>query len=315
MKHSLIFIGFSILISCFSCKNKEESNLTDEALETQQEKPVFSLAQWSFNRELFAGSMDNQGFIKRASEMGFEAVEYVSQFFQDKVEDFVFLDSLNAAARNAGIKNHLVMVDGAGLLGSQNDSIRRASVEAHKLWIDATSYLGCLYMRINAHGDGTPEEMMITCEKSVRELAAYTKSKNVTILIENHGGLSNDGAWLKNLISKLQDVNVGSLPDFDNWCIERENGQLWGAPCIKEYPRYQGMEDLLPFAKAISIKAFDFDENGDETTIDFKKMFQLIHDYKYNEFLAIEYEGDSLSSDEGIEMTRALARRYFIKPE
>jgi sugar phosphate isomerase/epimerase len=282
-------------------------------VDTNLKTPKYSLAQWSFHRELFEGKMTNQDFIKKAGEMDFEGVEYVSQFFQDKVEDFTFLDSLNKTAAKAGIKNLLVMVDGAGMLGSQDETQRKKSIDDHKKWIDATSHLGCPYMRINAHGDGSPEEMMITCERSIRELADYAEAKNVSIVVENHGGISNDGSWLKKLLTNLKDKNIASLPDFDNWCIERENGQLWGAPCINEYPRYQGMKDLLPFAKAISIKAFEFDEKGDETTIDFKIMFQLIDQFQYNEYLAIEYEGSALSSEEGVRMTRNLVEKYFIR--
>jgi sugar phosphate isomerase/epimerase len=312
MPKLLLFLFTITIIVLFACKSQDENKETKSMVKNTQKIPKYSLAQWSFNRELFSGEMNNYDFIQRAAELGFETVEYVNQFFIDKAENFEFLDSLNNTAKEAGIKNWLLMVDGAGLLGSQDETKRNEAIAEHKKWIDAASYLGCSYMRVNAHGDGSPADMLINCETSIRELAEYGAARKVSIVIENHGGISNDGSWLKKLLSKLQDKNVGSLTDFDNWCIERENGKLWGAPCSKEYPRYQGMEDLLPFAKALSVKAFEFDEKGNETTIDFKKMFELIDKYDYQEYLSIEYEGHTLPSTEGIIKTRELANKYFI---
>lgn len=274
-------------------------------------KPKYSLAQWSFNEALFSGEMTTVDYIKIAGEMGFAGVEYVSQFFQDKVEDFAFLDSLNAATKAAGIKSLLIMIDHAGNLGASDLKEREQAIENHKKWVLAAKYLGCTSIRINAHGDGTPDAVKTACIDGIGRLAKWARQEGIEILIENHGGISNDGAWLVELLKALEPYGVGALPDFDNWCIEREEGKLWGAPCTKRYDRYQGLEELMPYARALSVKSFAFDEAGNETTMDYARFFKIIQASAYNGYLGIEFEGHDLPAKEGIQKTRALVEKVW----
>ena len=225
-------IGLSSMIISIICllPNLSFDRLEPAVLLTENvdNSPKYSLAQWSFNRELFKGEMSTQDFIRIAGEMDFEGVEYVSQFFQDKVQDFKYLDSLNFAASKAGVKSLIIMVDRAGELGASDPKLRKEAVEMHKKWVTAAKYLGCTGIRVNAHGDGSPEKIKTSCMDGIGQLADWAKKYDMEILIENHGGISNNGAWLVNLITSLGRTNVGALPDFDNWCIEREGGKLWG---------------------------------------------------------------------------------------
>ena len=184
--NAIVILGLSILFMT-DCQNKPK---TDEASETDiSKKPKYSLAQWSFNRELFAKKMSTVDYIEAAGEMGFEGVEYVSQFFQDKVEDFVFLDSLNEATKKAGVKSLVIMVDNIGNLGAKEKTERDSAIENCKKWVKAAKYLGCNSIRVNAHGDGTPEEMKAACLDGIGRLAAWSKGEGVNIIIENHGGI------------------------------------------------------------------------------------------------------------------------------
>lgn len=256
--------------------------------------------------------MDTVDFIHAAGDMGFDGVEYVSQFFADKVQDFAYLDKLNAAAQAAGIKNVMLQVDNMGDLGASDPQLRAQAITEGKLWVDAASYLNCELMRVNAHGDGSPEQVKANNIAAIGELADYAKQKGVTLIIENHGGISNNGAWLADLVAQLADKNVASLADFHNWCTERENGQLWGAPCTQEYDYYQGFAELIPSAKGVSVKAFEFDPQGNETSMDFAKFFKIMQQASYNGYLGIEYEGTSLPSREGILKTKALAEKSWL---
>ena len=206
--------------------------------------------------------MNTFDFIREAEEMNFAGVEFVNQFFMNQIEDNDFLDSIQNYSRELGIKNTLLMIDRAGNLGASIESECDAAISLHKKWILAAKRMGCPNIRINAHGDGTRDEVFSACKKSIQVLSDFGKQHNVGILIENHGSYSSDGNWLSALVEELNSPNIYSLADFDNWCVERENGELWGAPCTVEYDRYLGMSQLLPTAKSISIKAFEFDENG-----------------------------------------------------
>ncbi len=315
MKNTTLLIFSLFLFTTVACQQKTTEPTTQNPVASGAQPmppaPKYSLAQWSFNRELFAGKMTTIDYINAAGEMGFSGVEYVSQFFQEKVENFAFLDSLNAATKAAGLRSLLIMVDGAGDLGASDAKEREEAIEAHKKWVKAAQYLGCTAIRVNAHGDGTPEEIKANCIDGIGKLAAWAQQENMAIIIENHGGISNNGAWLADLVASLQEYKVGTLPDFDNWCTQRENGKLWGAPCIERYDRYKGLAELMPYAKALSVKSFAFDEQGNETTMDYAKIFEIVQNSGYMGYLGIEYEGHDLPSRQGIEKTRDLVEKVW----
>ena len=101
--------------------------------------------------------------------------------------------------------------------------------------------------------------------------------------------------------------NVGTLPDFGNFCIKREEGN-W-RNCVDAYDRYQGTTELMPFAKGVSAKSHDFDEQGNETETDYTKMLQIVKAAGFSGYIGIEYEGEKLSEDEGIRKTKALLEK------
>lgn len=303
---ALTALTFSLLVSCSKANDSAQTGTIISRPEAK-----YTLAQWSFNRDLFAGEMDTVDFIYAAGEMGFFGVEYVSQFFQDKVDNFAYLDRLNAAAKDAGIKNIMIQVDNIGNLGASDPELRAKAIADGKKWVDAASYLGCDMIRVNAHGDGSPEQIKAHSIEAIGLLADYARQKGITIIIENHGGISNNGAWLADLVASLADKNVASLADFHNWCTERENGQLWGAPCIKEYASYQGFAELIGTAKSVSVKGLEFDAAGNETSMDFARFFKIMHAASYEGYLGIEYEGSNLPSREGILKTKILAEKSW----
>lgn len=307
----IILLFLSLHISCKPALQKKSSSQPTTNSHSSSPSPRYSLAQWSFNRELFKGEMSTVDFINKAGEMGFDGVEYVNQFFLDKAEDTSFLDSLNAATNAAGIKSLLIMVDRAGDLCVNDMEGRNEAVQLHKTWVNAAKYLGCTAIRVNAHGDGTEEEMMNACLDGIGRITDYAKTQGIDVIIENHGGHSNNGAWLVQLVENLDRDNGGTLPDFNNYCLKRDNGQLWGGKCLERYDRYQGIKELLPYAKALSVKSFGFDENGYEPTIDYIKMFDLVQASGYDGYMGIEFEGHDMPSVEGIEKTRALVEKVW----
>jgi len=304
-------LGIVVLIAApllFSCQENASGNKSERM--TKIPEPKYSLAQWSFNRDLFAGEMSTQDFVMAAGEMGFDGVEYVSQFFQDKVDNFQYLDSLNAAAKAAGVKNLMIQVDNIGNLCASDEKERNAAVALGKKWIDASKYLGCTSMRVNAHGDGTPEEMKVQAIYGIGRLADYANQVGVKLIIENHGGVSSKGDWLADLVVSLAEKKVGSLADFHNWCYETKSGALWGE-CAKEYDYYKGFQELIGSAEGVSVKAFEFDSLGNEADLNFPKFFKIMQDAGYDGYLGVEYEGKNLSSKEGILKTKALAEKTW----
>ncbi len=272
----------------------------------EQNDLKLSLAEWSLNKSIFGKKMDHLDFAKKSKELGFHAIEYVNQFFKNKAEDSLYLSEMNTRCRDQDITQLLIMIDREGYLADQSKSKRREAVENHYKWVDAAKYLGCHSIRVNAFGEGSSEDVKSAAVEGLSLLAEYGAKENINIIVENHGSYSSDGSWLASLMKEINMDNCGTLPDFGNFCIERKDGAMWGTECIKEYDKYQGVKEMMPYAKAVSAKSFDFNRNGEEMTIDFAKMINIIKEAKFSGYIGIEYEGDSLSEEEGIIATKKL---------
>jgi L-ribulose-5-phosphate 3-epimerase len=261
-----------------------------------------SLAEWSLHRALGGKMLDNLEFpVKAKRDFGITAVEYVSSFFKNFVEDPKYMTELKRITDYHGVTNVLIMVDGEGNLGEPTEEGRTKTVENHMKWVNAAQFLGCHSIRVNAGGSGTPEEHAAQAVLGLRQLGEYGKTKGINVIVENHGGLSSDGSWLSNVIKTVNMPNVGTLPDFGNFRISAD----------KEYDRYKGMEELMPFAKGVSAKSYDFDADGNETTIDFPRMIQIVKKSGYRGYIDIEYEGSNYSEEEGIMLTKKLLEKLI----
>ena len=70
-----------------------------------------------------------------------------------------------------------------------------------------------------------------------------------------------------------------------------------------QYLKNISLAELLPFAKAVSAKSHDFDENGNEIHTDFLRVMKMVKEVGYNGFVGIEYEGSAISEDQGVQKT------------
>ena len=260
-----------------------------------------SLAQWSLHRKLFAGDMDHLDFARMSQGFGCVGLEYVNAFFKDKATDVSYLKEMNRRAEDHQQKNILIMIDGEGGLAEKNAKKRLVNIENHYKWVEAAQVLGCHAIRVNLSGGVDRLDAQKAGIDSLNRLAEFAKPFDVSILVENHGGFSSDGSWLSNVMQNVSRENIGTLPDFGNFCIERKEQE-----CISAYDRYQGMSELMPFAKALSAKSHAFDEQGNETQSDFFKMIQIAKENQYSGYVGIEFEGTIDSEEEGIIKTKNL---------
>jgi sugar phosphate isomerase/epimerase len=302
-------LGTSGILS--SCENKEGSEQQQQATSDMFFK--LSLAQWSLHRSLgfpdLEATMDHLDFAAKARELGFDGVEYVTHFFKDKAEDEKYLLEMKNRAADNDVESLLIMIDGEGDLAISDDDERTKSIENHYKWVEAAHFLGCHSIRVNVFGAGTPKEMAESAKDSLSRLSEYAAKENINVLVENHGGMSSNADWMMKVMKEVNMSNCGMLPDFGNFCLERENGERWNAKCIKEYDMYKGVELFMPMAKAVSAKSYNFDENGNDTKIDYKRMLKIVKDAGYTGFIGVEYEGDEKPEEEGILLTKALLEK------
>jgi sugar phosphate isomerase/epimerase len=267
-----------------------------------EDKPLFkiSLAQWSLHRAIYGGKLDNLDFAASArKDYGIEAVEYVNQFFKDKAQDAGYLEQMKQRAADVGVKSLLIMIDGEGALGAPDEAQRKQAIENHTKWVEAAKFLGCHSIRVNAQSGGSYDEQIKLAADGLRRLTEFGAKHDINVIVENHGGLSSNGAWLAAVMKKVDHPRCGTLPDFGNFRIGKD----------KMYDRYQGVKEMMPFAKAVSAKSHDFDEQGNETHTDFKRMVKIVLDAGYRGYIGIEYEGSKLSEPEGIRATKRLLDR------
>jgi len=268
----------------------------------QRHAPLFSisLAQWSLNRRIFDGELDPIDFPVFAREMfDISAVEYVNQFFMDKARDSAFLRALKSRCDDNGVRSVLIMCDREGAIGDPDPQARAQAVENHFKWVEAAAYLGCHSVRVNAQSSGSYAEQRAYAADGLRRLSEFADGHGLNVLVENHGGLSSNGAWLASVISDVGLDNCGTLPDFGNFFITPD----------EEYDRYRGVEELMPFAKGVSAKSYGFDAAGNEIRTDYSRMMRIVLDAGYRGFVGVEWEGRELSDIEGVRMTKALLER------
>ena len=245
------------------------------ATQTMALPPPFkiSLAQWSFHKALQSRQLDHLDFAKVArTEFDIGAVEYVNTFFKDKATDAAYLAEMNRRARDQGVFQHLIMIDVEGRLGDPDPELRKKAVENHKKWVDAARALGCITIRVNAESEGPPLEQQKLVADGLRRLTD----------------------WLAGVMKLVNHPRCGTLPDFGNFT---------------DYDRYKGVEEMMPYAKAVSAKTYDFDARGDETTIDYRRMMRIVTAAGFHSWMGIEYEGDRLGEREGVAKTKALLER------
>ncbi len=261
--------------------------------------PLFtiSLAEWSLHRTLSRDGKDNLDFPKRARAYGIDAVEYVNSFFKDKARDEAYVRELKARCQAEGVQSVLIMIDGEGELGHPDAKKRQQAVINHHQWVECAKALGCHSIRVNAQSSGSWAEQTKLAVDGLRQLCEFADGQGINVIVENHGGLSSNGKWLSTVLTMVDHPRCGALPDFGNFRVRE--GEV--------YDRYVGTSELMPFAKGVSAKSHDFDEQGNETATDYRKMLKIcVLDHGWRGRIGIEYEGVRLSEDEGIKATHRL---------
>ncbi len=281
-------------------------------------KLKLSLAEWSLHRTLKAGKLDHLDFPAKAKkDFGIDAVEYVNGFFGGQSMNFKeagknqkYLSELLKRSQDAGVVNHLIMVDDEGSLAIPKEQERLAAVDNHKKWIEAAKFLGCKTVRVNLHGEGDSNAKKLVSIDSLSRLGEFAAPMGINVVVENHGSDSSKGFWIADVMKQVNKSNVGTLPDFGNFCISHP----WGTTqegCSDEYDRYKGIQEMLPYAKGVSAKTYDFDSSGNQPLMDYQRLMNIVKASKFEGYIGVEFEGIKGDEEEGIRKTVALVKKYL----
>jgi L-ribulose-5-phosphate 3-epimerase len=249
--------------------------------ETKKLPFKISLAQWTINRELRSGKIDNLDFAKVAKEHGIHAIEYVNQFFMDKAKDEKYLAEMKKRAADLDVKSLLIMCDREGNIGDPNSAGRKKTVDNHRKWIDAAKFLGCHSIRVNAASAGSWAEQVKLAADGLAQLTEIGAAQDINVIVENHGGLSSNADWLAEVITAVDHDRCGTLPDFGNFRIK--NGE--------SYDSYKGIKKLMKWAKGVSVKDQVWDDKGKQSKLDYDRMLQIVLDTGFDGYCGIEFGG------------------------
>lgn len=267
-----------------------------------------SLAQWSLHRRFGFGKSeerdpnprDPMDFAKIAKEeFGLTRIEYVNSFYRPRIGEKSLAAEMRKRCDDLGVSSLLIMCDGEGLCGAADEKARAQFAANHEQWLALGRALGCHSIRVNAIGEGSKDEQAKRCADGLSKLVAVAKPFGLSVIVENHGGLSSDGAWLAGVIKSVGDSACGTLPDFGNW---RDGGGVLQDPV-------RNVALVMPFAKAVSAKSYDFDGDGNDTLLDYPRLMAEVHKAGYTGSVGIEYEGKKLSEHDGILATKRLLER------
>jgi L-ribulose-5-phosphate 3-epimerase len=262
-----------------------------------RKRPLFdiSLAEWSLNKALFGRKLDHLDFPKAArQDYGIGAIELVNQFMMKKAKDPAYLAEFKKRADGEGVKILLIMCDGEGELGDPDQARRIVAVENHYKWAEAAKFFGCHSIRVNAYSKGAPDEQRDRAADGLHRLSTFAAKLGLNVIVENHGGLSSRGDWLVSVMKKVNLPNCGTLPDFGNF---------------QDYDRYKAVAEMMPFAKAVSAKANNFDAQGNCVETDYRRMMKIVVGAGYHGYCGIEYEGSKLGEPDGIRATKRLLEK------
>jgi sugar phosphate isomerase/epimerase len=159
------------------------------------------------------------------------------------------------------------------------------------------AYLGCHSVSVRVASIGSADEQARLVADGLCELGEWSGLHGLHVLVENHHGLTSDRTWLTRMLKLADHPNVGMLPDWGNF--DSEQGD----------ERYSALASLMPFARAVTAKCYDFAPDGSEATLDFPRLVRIATQANYRGHLGIEYEGHRLSEADGIRACKALLER------
>lgn len=238
-----------------------------------------SLQQYSFNRQLQKGELDPLDYPKLAVEKcGISALEYFNGFIMDKANDTAWFAELKKRCDDLGVENQLMLLKNNRALDDADAATRKAAAADYRPWLEACKTLECHSVRVDVRSPGNPAEVKKQAIDGLNQLCDIAKPYGIDIIVENHGNHSSNGMWVADLMASLDRDNCGTLPDFGNF---------------KDYDKYQGVKDMLPWARAVCAKVHHIEEDGSARDTDFTKMLKIIKDGGFKGYIGIEFEGKS----------------------
>lgn len=252
----------------------------------------YSICSYSFHRTFANGEMDIYEYIDWCAQHGFTQLDPWMKHLEEGLKNPDFVDAVLAAGEKAGLPFGCIAVDGAHIYEPSEEARIHNRRMAHR-WIDVADQLGASQVRIDAGGpEEMPDDIFAIIVEGYKRLIDYAEKRDIEIIVENHWGPTKHP---ENVVKLLEAIDgLGLLFDTNNWA-EGKAQRAW--------------EMCAPYARLTHVKTFQFDENGDDPTVDLAKAIRLLRESGYSGTWGIEscpLDGDERTAGE---KTLALIQR------
>lgn len=286
--------------------------------------PKLGVAQWTFNSKFLSGEFSTSLFPKYVHDnIGVNAIEWASALLPNP-DSTAHYKAIVDECRSYGIHSHALLVDGPAL-GVSGSARRNHAIDYYKPWIEAAQYLDCKYLRVNAWGPmgiqignlwsrvstSAANSIQYDCAISILQILDLLKGSDLTLVVENHLDYSSNATWLAELMAMIDNKRCRVMLDFGNW-------MYFGAGMLPKFQDpYEGCRLLAPYTASVSAKSHGFDDMGNETTVDYFKMIEILVSAGYDGYYVAEFETFSQDVDplDGINRTLSLIKKATIEAE
>jgi sugar phosphate isomerase/epimerase len=238
---------------------------------------TWSLGVASFDEPLKSGQLSTRGFLLKARELGFGAVELCDLTVDHArpQRTRALLEDLGLACPSVAVRNDFTTA-----------TMCQADLEKVLAWLEPGRQVGAAVLRVSTGWRAVDQAARRRVERAFDQLVPVAGRLGLLLAVETHGGLSNDVAFLRSLVGRYHG-GVGVCMDFGNVPVERH---------------LQYVEALAPIVRHVHVKSYEFGRDGRETTLDLPRCLRVLKEQGHTGQWVVEYEGKP-PYEEGVRRT------------
>lgn len=180
------------------------------------------VSSYSFSQYIRDGKMTQKDTIKKASEMGFDDVEFTDLVPPEGTDQKDYAKEIREEAQKYGIEISAYVI---GANFAKKDTAEET--ERVKKCVDIANLLGAKLLRhdamFNYNEFRSFDEALPVMAKGIREVTEYAEVLGIKTMTENHGYICQDSDRVEKLVNAVNHRNYGLLVDLGNFmCVDED---------------------------------------------------------------------------------------------
>jgi sugar phosphate isomerase/epimerase len=236
-----------------------------------------SIAAYSY-RDYLTGkrkpAMTLEDYVDVAAELGVDAVEPTSYYFQDTSP--AYLARLKGRCTRLGLD-----ISGTAVGNNfchQDPAKLKEEIDKVKQWVERAAILGGKTIRIfagNVPAGDTEENARRRCVAAIQEACDHAGKHGIYLALENHGGITATPERMLAIVKEVKHDWFGVNLDSGNFHTEDP---------------YADLAKIAPYAVIAQVKTEIQRAGQKKEEADLKRILQLLRDVNYRGYVALEYE-------------------------